>query len=148
MLETKLLARPGKGLGTIAGPVVGHDTLDRDTQARIVGDRGLEKGHGAGLPLVLHHPAESDPGGVVDTDVDELPADAAALVRTSPVTADAVTDALEFAEFFDVDVDQFAGMFALVAAHRFAGSERRAVGPARNAAAAAGRPCTAIGRPV
>ena len=45
MLETKLLTSPGKGLGTIAGPVVGHDTLDRDTQARIVGDRGLEKDH-------------------------------------------------------------------------------------------------------
>jgi hypothetical protein len=37
--------------------------------------------------------------------VDELPADAAALVRTTPVTTDAVADAIEFAEFFDVDVD-------------------------------------------
>ncbi len=105
VFEAELLACLGEGLGTVAGAVVGHDTLDRDTQACIVGDRRLEKGHGAGLPLVLHHPAESDPGGVVDTDVDELPADAAALVRTTPVTTDAVADAIEFAEFFDVDVD-------------------------------------------
>ena len=65
-----------------------------------------------------HHLAESDPGGVIDTDMDELPAFAAALVRTTPVAADAVADAIKSAELFDVDVDQFAGMFALVAAHR------------------------------
>lgn len=57
--------------------------------------------------------------------MDELPTDAAALVRTTPVTADAATDAIEFAEFFDVDVDQFTGMFALVAAHRFGRFQRR-----------------------
>src|SRR4051794_38688738 len=101
VLETELLASFGEGPGAIAGPIVGHDSLDRDPQARIVGDRRLEKGHGTGLPLILHHPAESDPGGVVDTDVDELPAGAAALVRTTPVTADAVTDAIEFTQFFD-----------------------------------------------
>jgi hypothetical protein len=33
----------------------------------------------------LHHLVESDPGSVVDTDVDELPADISALVRTSPL---------------------------------------------------------------
>ena len=35
------------------------------------------------------------------------------------IAGDAVADALEFAELFDVDVDQFAGIFALIAAHRF-----------------------------
>ena len=55
---------------------------------------------------------------VVDADVDELPADAAALVRTSPIAGDAVADALETAELFDVDVDHLAGLLALVAAHR------------------------------
>jgi hypothetical protein len=35
-----------------------------------------------------------------------------------------VTDAIEFAEFFDVDVDQFAGMFALRCAGRLHAATR------------------------
>ena len=118
MLETKLLAGPGKGSGPIARAVVGHDTLDRHAQARIVSDRRLEEGNRAGLPLILHHPAEGDPGGVVDADMDELPADPASIALTGPITGDAMADSIEFAELFDVDMDEFAGMFALIAPHR------------------------------
>ena len=50
--------------------------------------------------------------------MDELPADAAALLWPVAVAGDAVADPIEPAELFDVDVDQFAGMLALVAAHR------------------------------
>ena len=55
-----------------AGLDVGHHPLDFHPQARVVGDRGLKDGHGAALPLVLHHPAEGDPGSNVDADVNVL----------------------------------------------------------------------------
>ena len=51
-------------------------------------------------------------------DMDELPADAAAVALAGAVAGDAVADALEAAELLDVDVDQLAGLLALVAAHR------------------------------
>jgi hypothetical protein len=69
------------------------------------------------LLLVLHYPAEGDAGGVVDADMDELPTDPARVALTSPVTRDAMADPIEFTQLFDVDVDQFAGAFALIAAH-------------------------------
>jgi hypothetical protein len=34
------------------------------------------------------------------------------------ITGDAMAYSVELAELFDVDVDQFAGMFALIAPHR------------------------------
>ena len=41
-----------------------------------------------------------------------------ALALAGAIAGDAVADALEAAELLDVDVDQLAGMLALVAAHR------------------------------
>src|ERR1700733_7898671 len=49
--------------------------------------------------------------------MDELPARAPAPVRTAAVACDAMAYAVELAELFDVDVDELAGMLALVAAH-------------------------------
>src|SRR5215212_4509370 len=56
--------------------------------------------------------------------MDKLPADAAAFVRGSAVAGDAMTNAFEAAELFDVDMDQFAGALALVAANRLDRIER------------------------
>ena len=60
---------------------------DGDAEAGVVGDRGLEEGDGAFLLLVGQDLAEGDARGVVDADVDELPAGAArlALLVRSPV---------------------------------------------------------------
>ena len=55
---------------------------------------------------------------VVNADVDEIPAGAAALVRTSPIAGDAVADTLETPELFDVDVNDLAWVLALIAAFR------------------------------
>jgi hypothetical protein len=60
---------------------------------------------------------KGDPRGVVDADVDELPARAAGFPLPS-VAGDAVTDGLEAAELVDVEVDQLARLLPLVAAHR------------------------------
>src|SRR4029450_8957141 len=52
---------------------------------------------------------------VVDSDVDEFPACTLATAIARAATSDAVADAVEAAEFFDVEMDDFAGPLALVA---------------------------------
>src|SRR3954464_13693503 len=123
-LETELAACLAEGLGAIAGTIVGHHTGNRDAKVRVVGDRGLEEGDRALLFLVGEELREGHPGGVVDADVDELPSDAPALALPRSVAGDAMADPVEAAELLDSDVDQFAGMLALVAAHRRGRFER------------------------
>ena len=103
-----------KGQGSVATAVVGHYARDLDAEAFIVSDGGVEKRHGALLGVVRHDLDEGDAGGVVDADMDELPADAAIMALASAIAGDAVADAIESDELFDVDVDQVAGMIALV----------------------------------
>src|SRR3954462_6923990 len=124
VLEAEIAAGAAEGLGAKAGAIVGHHTGNRDAKVRVVGDRGLEEGDRALLLLVRADLREGDPGGVVDADVDELPSDAPALALTGSVAGDAMADPVEAAELFDIDVDQFAGMLTLVAAHRRGGFER------------------------
>src|SRR3954471_21966692 len=124
VLEAEIAAGGPKRLGAIARAIVGHHTGNRDAEVRVVGDRGLEEGDRALLLLVRADLREGDPGGVVDADVDELPPDAPALALTGSIAGDAMADAVEAAELFDIDVDQVAGMFALVAANRRGGFER------------------------
>lgn len=45
---------------------------------------------------------------VVNADVDEIPASAAALVRSTRIAGNAVSDTLEMPELFDVDVNDLA----------------------------------------
>src|SRR3954463_10124742 len=118
VLETEIAAGAAGGPGAIAGAIVGHHTGDRDAEVRVVGDRGLEEGDRALLLLVRADLREGHPGGVVDADVDELPSDASALALPRSVAGDAMADPVEAAELFGIDVDQFAGMRALVAANR------------------------------
>ncbi|MGY4285426.1 hypothetical protein ACVWXO_004646 [Bradyrhizobium sp. LM2.7] len=119
VFETELLTGFGKSPGSIAGAVVGHDALDCQAQARIVGDRRLEERHGALLAFILHDLAEGNARGIVDANVDELPPRLTRAVLFGADTCDAVTHAIEFAELFDVDVDQLAGMLTLISAHSF-----------------------------
>src|SRR5436190_21877183 len=126
MLKAEALAGPAEGEGFVARAVVGHHPFDLHAQAFVVGDRRLEEGHGTTLPLILHHLAEGNTGGIVDADVHELPADtpafaaahATAAALSGPIVCDAMAYAVELAEFFDVDVDQFARMFAFIAPYR------------------------------
>ncbi len=92
---------------------------DGEAEALVVGDGSPEEGHGTGLALALHDPAEGHARGVVDADMEELPSDAAAVALALAVAGDAMADLVEFAELFDVDVDHLAGPLALVAAGRF-----------------------------
>src|SRR3954469_19189787 len=124
VLEAEIAAGAAEGLGAIAGTIVGHHTGNRDAKVHVVGDRGLEEGDRALLLLVRKDLREGHAGGVVDADGDELPSDAPALALPRSVAGDAMADPVEAAELFDIDVDQFARMLALVAAHRRGGFER------------------------
>jgi len=96
--------------------------LHLDAEACVIGDGGPEEGDGAALFLVLHDLAEGDARGIVDADVNELPTQAFAAASpaalASTVARDPVADAVDSAELFDIDVDEFTRVFAFVAAHR------------------------------
>src|SRR5260370_15786722 len=116
LLEAQPPAGPGELAGSVAGAVVGHDPLDDDAQRCVAGDGGLEEGYGAALALALHEVAEGHAGGVVDADMDVLPADAAAVALALAVAGDAMAYLIELAELFDVDMDHLAGLLALIPA--------------------------------
>ena len=122
VLETEALAGLLESEGFVARTIVGHDTRDRDPQARIVGDGSLEEGDRASLFLVLHDLAEGDPRRIVDADVYVFPTwpltARTQIARPTSIAGDPVADPIELAELFDVDVDQFAGTFALIAPDR------------------------------
>ena len=61
---------------------------------------------------------------IVDADVHILPADPTAVALAPAVAGDAVPDVIELAELLDVDVDQLAGILALVASNRLGRLER------------------------
>ena len=67
-----------KGQGSVATAVVGHYARDLDAPKLSLrpGDGGVEKRHGALLGVIGRDLDEGDAGGVVDADMDELPADA------------------------------------------------------------------------
>ena len=74
-------------VGEIARAVIGHDALHLDAEAGVVGDGRFEEGDGALFPLVLHHSAEGDARGIVDADMDELPADTEMAVDDTGATS-------------------------------------------------------------
>src|ERR1700744_2463450 len=103
-----LPASVAEGEGLVATPIVGHDASNGDAEAFVIGHSRPEKGNSAVCRLVGLDLGEGDAGMVVNADVDEIPASAAALVRTSPIAGDAVADTLETPELFDVDVNDLA----------------------------------------
>jgi len=97
-------------------------------------ERVFEETDGALLLLVGHERGVGEAGGVIDGDVEELPAGAALAALACAIAADAVADAIDAAEFLGVDMDQFAGPFPLVAvdlAGRVEGSELAEAEPAQ-----------------
>ena len=85
VLDAQLLASIAKGESLVAAAVVGHDAGDGDAEAVIISHSRLEKGNGAIGLLIELDLGEGDAGMIVDTDVDELPADAAAVALASAI---------------------------------------------------------------
>src|SRR3989304_3922162 len=77
VLEVEIAAGVAEVEGSVAGAVVGHDPFEGEGEALVVGEGGFEEGDGATLLLVGEDLREGQARGVVDADVDELPADAA-----------------------------------------------------------------------
>ena len=79
-------------------------------------------------PFVRQNLGEGEARGVIDADVDELPAEPFAarpsVALTPAMACDAMSDLLEAAEFLDVEVDHLAGMGALVPADRLSRLQR------------------------
>ena len=113
MREACVQDRLAEAMAAIGRAVVGHDALDGDAQGGEPGDGALEEGHGTFLALVGEDLGVGEARGVVDADMQEVPADAALLA--APVAGDAVADAIDPAQLLDVDVNELARLVALVA---------------------------------
>ena len=109
VLDSELFAGAGEGFGEVAATIVSHDAFDGNAEAPEVGDGGDQERDGAFLLLVGEDLSTRYPGMVVDSDVDEFPACTLATAIARAATSDAVADAVEAAEFFDVEMDDFAG---------------------------------------
>jgi hypothetical protein len=113
-------ARAGTGVAEVVAAigiaVVGHDPLELDAVAGEPGERPFEEGNRAGLALVRQDLGVRQARGVIDRDVQVLPADATVAVdHAGPAAGDAVADAGDLAELLGVDVDELTGTLALVA---------------------------------
>ena len=105
-----------EGVADIGRAVVGHHPLDPDAEAGEPGQGPPEEGHRTLLALVGQDLRVGEPGGVVDADMEEVPATAAFLA--APVAGDSVPDAVDPPELLDVEVDQLARAIALIADDR------------------------------
>lgn len=115
-----------EGPGAVAGPVIGHDRLERDTQGREVGRGPVDEGGGGVLALVVQDLAVDQVGvvsyGVVQVAVPgPAPSGLGRLgswgaVPVGPPPARGRDTAL----LLDVDMDQLPGTFLLVAHRRYA----------------------------
>jgi len=99
VFEPEIAAGVAEVERSVARAIVGHDAGHRDAEAVVVGQRCLQEGCGALLLLIGHDLGEGDTRGVVNTDMDELPADAAAVALAGAVAGDAMTDPVEAPSF-------------------------------------------------
>jgi len=81
-------------MAAIGGAVIAHDALDADAVGLEEGECAGEEGAGAFLALVGQEFGVGEAGGVVDGDVQVLPADPAGAAGV--IAMDAVADAISF----------------------------------------------------
>jgi hypothetical protein len=108
-----------------ANAVVGRDTLHLNAMGPEEAQRVKEKAQAGATFFVGQDFGVSDARVVVDGQMQVFPADPTAVALTLAVAGDAVADLRETAELFDIDVNDFAGMFALIAANRLGWLQRR-----------------------
>ena len=75
--DAEAAASAAEGAGAITGAVVGEQAADRYAEGAIVGDGGEEELDSGKATLIGQDLGEGDAGMVVDSDVEELPADGA-----------------------------------------------------------------------
>jgi hypothetical protein len=116
MTQTLGTATLGKELRDVARAVVAHDGFGFDPEGAEVSQGGVEEVDRAVLAFIGHDPGESDPGSIIDGDMDIL--EAGASDQIAAVTGDAVTGPLDPSEFLDVEVDELAWVLAFITADR------------------------------
>src|SRR3982074_2318904 len=124
-------------MGSEADAVIGHDALDLNAMGPEEAQRVKEKTQAGGTFFIWQDFRVSDARVVVDRQMQIFPADPTAVALALAITGDAVADLLETTQPFDIDVDDLAGMLALVAAHRFGrfqGRELVEAAPSQDAA--------------
>jgi hypothetical protein len=104
VFDDEVAASVTEGEGLVATAIVGHDAGDGDAKAFVVSHGCFEERNGTIGLLVGLDLGECDARVIVDTDVDELPADAATVALAGPIAGDAVPDLVETTKLFDIDV--------------------------------------------
>ncbi len=117
--------RGGVDFGAVAGAVVGHDALHVDAMLGEPGDRSFQERDAGGAFLVGEDLDVGEAAGVVDRDVDVLPAGLVGAPVALAAAGDSMTGTFEPAELLDVDVDQLAGVAAAVPVRWFRWLEPR-----------------------
>src|SRR5262245_60875741 len=122
MAQAEALTGPAEAPGDVARAVVRDHPLDANAALAKPAQSALEEADG-GLPaLVGEHLDVGETGGVVDGDVGELPA--GAIDPPGAIAMDAMAHAVDLGQGLDVEVQELAGPFALVATRRWLGIER------------------------
>jgi hypothetical protein len=115
--QVELPASLGVVTRDVAGAVVGHHPLDSNATLAEPSDGPAKEGGGGHAALVWQHLDIGEPARVVDTDVDEVPADDAATAALGARLGDpaprsapegAMTWARKASQLLDVDVDELA----------------------------------------
>src|SRR5260221_14781357 len=114
-LTASCLQRRGRRLWRDSTAIVSHDAFDGNAKALEVGNGGDQECNSALLLLVGEDVGTRYPGIVIDGDVDEFPACALTAAIAGAASSNAMANTVEAAEFFDVEMDDFAGPLALVA---------------------------------
>ena len=97
----------------IAHTVIGHDALDAFDAMPAEPFHGVSReDERAVAGFIGHYFAVSEAAVVIDRDMQILPASA---ISTRSIAMDAVADTVDTRQLFDVDMNDFAGRFALVA---------------------------------
>jgi hypothetical protein len=128
--------------------VVGHDPLDAYAQRGEPGGGAIEEAGAAGAARVGQQLGVGKPRGIVDRDMEVLPADPARPV--APIAGDPVAETVDPAELLAVEVEEFAGGGALIANHwrrRLQGAEPAEAEAAQHAADGRAWPAEGAGDP-
>src|SRR5215475_9259212 len=137
MLDVEQAQGFGIAVRAEADAVVGHDPMDLDAVSTIEAQRVEEKAQAGAAFFIGQDFRVSDARMVVDGQVQIFPADPAGVALSGSIAGDPVTDPVELAQLFDVDMDDLTGMLALIAADRLGrlqGSEPVQPEPAQDAA--------------
>jgi hypothetical protein len=108
-----LLAKTLESVGDITGAVIGQDLFYPDAQLLEPEDGSAEKSHSRLFALVRENFDIGQSRGIVDTHMDKLPSHSPS--STPFISGDAMPQASNLAQFFDVQVQQLPRMVALVA---------------------------------